>query len=168
MTWLHYNTCNTEPTWSFSFSSHSLSNFLSLALSCFFSAGDCLTDPVVGWNVNYSSGWGISRGFNRVHLLVMTILCFGTLLLLGILPMFYVSCQQCSGSWRLLYFLSSLGGTLFDGGIFKLTLKFTKEYPVKPPVVPFVSRMFHRNIFGDGSICLDITYKTWSGIVIMM
>ncbi|KAH9740013.1 UBC core domain-containing protein [Citrus sinensis] len=38
-----------------------------------------------------------------------------------------------------------LGGTLFDGGIFKLTLKFTKEYPVKPPVVPFVSRMFHRN-----------------------
>lgn len=46
MTWLHYNTCNTEPTWSFSFSSHSLSIFLSLALSCFFSAGDCLTDPV--------------------------------------------------------------------------------------------------------------------------
>ncbi|KDO72514.1 hypothetical protein CISIN_1g048648mg [Citrus sinensis] len=38
-----------------------------------------------------------------------------------------------------------LGGTLFDGGIFKLTLKFTKEYPVKPPVVPFVSGMFHRN-----------------------
>ncbi|KAK9194781.1 hypothetical protein WN944_005488 [Citrus x changshan-huyou] len=65
-----------------------------------------------------------------------------------------------------------LGGTLFDGailelcsrkrvllhfllpqeiastallGIFKLTLKFTKEYTVKPPVVPFVSRMFHCN-----------------------
>ncbi|XP_052725129.1 SNF1-related protein kinase regulatory subunit gamma-1-like isoform X3 [Vigna angularis] len=35
--------------------------------------------------------------------------------------------------------------TPWDGGTFKLTLQFTEEYPNKPPVVRFVSQMFHPN-----------------------
>ncbi|KAL8147457.1 hypothetical protein AgCh_004966 [Apium graveolens] len=35
--------------------------------------------------------------------------------------------------------------TPWDGGTFKLTLQFTEDYPNKPPVVRFVSRMFHPN-----------------------
>ncbi|WVZ10860.1 hypothetical protein V8G54_015390 [Vigna mungo] len=71
--------------------------------------------------------------------------------------------------------------TPWDGGTFKLTLQFTEEYPNKPPVVRFVSQMFHPNsdyngfpvlisfpfsilVYADGSICLDILQNQWSPI----
>ena len=63
----------------------------------------------------------------------------------------------------------------FQDGTFKLTLEFSEEYPNKPPVVKFLSKvgqnvqlkergsshcsplqMFHPNIYADGGICLDI------------
>ncbi|KAI4996370.1 hypothetical protein ZWY2020_051155 [Hordeum vulgare] len=46
-------------------------------------------------------------------------------------------------------------------GTFKLALQFTEDYPNKPPTVRFVSRMFHPNIYADGSICLDILQNQW-------
>ena len=35
--------------------------------------------------------------------------------------------------------------TPWEGGTFKLTLEFTEDYPNKPPVVKFVTKMFHPN-----------------------
>merc|ERR1712131_386338 len=52
--------------------------------------------------------------------------------------------------------------TPFEDGTFKLTIEFTEEYPNKPPVVRFVSKMFHPNVYADGSICLDILQNRWS------
>ncbi|KAK4712477.1 hypothetical protein R3W88_006990 [Solanum pinnatisectum] len=54
--------------------------------------------------------------------------------------------------------------TPWDGGTFKLTLQFSEDYPNKPPTVRFVSRMFHPNIYADGSICLNILQNQWSPI----
>lgn len=52
--------------------------------------------------------------------------------------------------------------TPWEGGIFRMTMTFTEEYPNKPPVVQFVSHIFHPNVYLDGKICLDILDKRWS------
>jgi len=52
--------------------------------------------------------------------------------------------------------------TPFEDGTFKLVLEFTEDYPNKPPGVRFISKMFHPNVYADGSICLDILQNRWS------
>ena len=54
--------------------------------------------------------------------------------------------------------------TPFDGGIFKLTIQFSEDHPYKPPVIGFVSKMFHPNIFeSDGRVNLDIlSLQNWN------
>ena len=46
-------------------------------------------------------------------------------------------------SWRAI--ILGPPDTIWDGGCFKLTIEFPKDYPTKPPTVKFVSSMFHPN-----------------------
>uniref|UniRef100_A0A8C1JC49 Ubiquitin-conjugating enzyme E2B (RAD6 homolog) n=1 Tax=Cyprinus carpio TaxID=7962 RepID=A0A8C1JC49_CYPCA len=50
----------------------------------------------------------------------------------------------------------------FGRRTFKLVIEFSEEYPNKPPTVRFISKMFHPNVYADGSICLDILQNRWS------
>jgi ubiquitin-protein ligase len=51
--------------------------------------------------------------------------------------------------------------TPFAGGRFKLVMTFRNDHPFRPPVVKFLSRMFHPNINRSGVIGLDILGDQW-------
>ena len=44
--------------------------------------------------------------------------------------------------------------TLWFGGLFKLTMEFSDEYPSKPPKCKFVPPLFHPNVYPSGTVCL--------------
>lgn len=44
----------------------------------------------------------------------------------------------------------------YEGGLFKLELFLTEQYPMEPPKVRFLTRLYHPNVDKIGRICLDI------------
>ena len=50
----------------------------------------------------------------------------------------------------------------YQGGVFFLNVHFPTDYPFKPPKCTFTTKIYHPNINGNGSICLDILKDQWS------
>eukprot|EP00124_Ichthyophonus_hoferi_P001826 Ihof_evm7s107 gene=Ihof_evmTU7s107 len=54
-------------------------------------------------------------------------------------------------------------GSDWEGGIYKLMVTFTEDYPSAPPKCKFVPPLFHPNIFPSGTVCLSLldAEKDW-------
>jgi ubiquitin-protein ligase len=52
-------------------------------------------------------------------------------------------------------------GTPWEGGLYRLTMKFPASYPSQAPQCKFVKPLFHPNIFPSGTVCLSILAQGW-------
>lgn len=52
----------------------------------------------------------------------------------------------------------------YSGGIFDVQFKLNSDYPISPPVVKFLTRIWHPNINEDGVICFSLISKDYKPI----
>lgn len=52
-------------------------------------------------------------------------------------------------------------GTPYAGGIFKMKLCLTREFPASPPKGFFTTKIFHPNVSSSGEICVNVLKKDW-------
>ena len=50
----------------------------------------------------------------------------------------------------------------YEGGHFKFELAFNDNYPIEPPKVLCLNRIYHPNIDLEGKVCLNILREDWS------
>eukprot|EP00041_Stephanoeca_diplocostata_P020125 m.443234 g.443234 ORF g.443234 m.443234 type:complete len:147 (-) comp21483_c0_seq2:2961-3401(-) len=58
--------------------------------------------------------------------------------------------------------LNGPSDSAFEGGSFQLELFLPADYPMIPPKVRFLTKIYHPNVDVVGRICLDILKDKWS------
>jgi len=54
-------------------------------------------------------------------------------------------------------------GTVYEGELYRLRVRFHADYPGQPPEVTFMRPApVHEHIYSDGKICLNILYNDWN------
>jgi ubiquitin-conjugating enzyme E2 N len=58
--------------------------------------------------------------------------------------------------------LEGPSGSPYEGGIFYLEMYLGDNYPMQPPKVRYLTKIYHPNIDKIGRICLDILKDKWT------
>lgn len=58
--------------------------------------------------------------------------------------------------------LSGPEGTPYENGEYKLELFLPADYPMQPPKIRFLTKIYHPNIDKLGRICLDVLKDKWT------
>ncbi|CDF39952.1 Ubiquitin carrier protein [Chondrus crispus] len=79
---------------------------------------------------------------------------------------FYARPEKKDGQSNLMKWECGIPGkdqTLWQGGLYKLVLEFTEDYPSRPPKCRFDPPLFHPNVYPSGTVCLSIidADKAW-------
>uniref|UniRef100_A0A7N8YA55 UBC core domain-containing protein n=1 Tax=Mastacembelus armatus TaxID=205130 RepID=A0A7N8YA55_9TELE len=70
-----------------------------------------------------------------------------------------------SAFWKIL--MEGPPDTPYEKGVFELFCQFGPDYPVKPPTVRFVTRIYHCNINSVGRICHNIFDRNYNAQITM-
>lgn len=49
-------------------------------------------------------------------------------------------------------------GTIFEGGLLQARLTFPTNYPNMPPTMVFTNKVWHPNVYPDGTVCISILH----------
>lgn len=58
--------------------------------------------------------------------------------------------------------LEGPAGSPYEGGLFFLYIKVPASYPLTPPIVRFITKIFHPNVSRHGDIGIDSIHQNWS------
>ena len=58
--------------------------------------------------------------------------------------------------------LQGIAGTPYEGGVFRLKMTLPRCYPMAPPIITFITKVYHPNVSRDGVICHDVLGDRWS------
>jgi len=57
-------------------------------------------------------------------------------------------------------------GTPYEGGTYEINIEIPNEYPFRPPIMKFATKIWHPNVSSQtGAICLDTLSTGWSPIL---
>eukprot|EP01084_Bolivina_argentea_P029058 53952_1 len=74
--------------------------------------------------------------------------------------------KNADGSTNLMLWKCGIPGkknTPWEGGLYRLKMVFSQDYPAKPPHCIFEPPLFHPNVYPAGNVCLSIldAKKAW-------
>ncbi|EOD11299.1 hypothetical protein EMIHUDRAFT_452424 [Emiliania huxleyi CCMP1516] len=73
----------------------------------------------------------------------------------------FVDDAECLTDWVVR--VTGANKTIYAGEIYRLRVRFSPEYPLRPPEVRFLRPApVHEHIYSDGKICLNILYGDWT------